>query len=127
MQLKVLMLLSDLHGRFKKTVELGYARGLAGLLDDGRAEWGQPSEEPMVLALHEEHLHEVGEPHQILLVTIVIRDVLDHHGLRVAIKCFRLGGLSHDLTPAVLEDTRDSLLHPIGQVELVYVLHYASE
>ena len=81
----------------------------------------------MVLALHEEHLHEVGEPHQILLVTIVIRDVLDHHGLRVAIKCFRLGGLSHDLTPAVLEDTRDSLLHPIGQVELVYVLHYASE
>jgi hypothetical protein len=81
----------------------------------------------VVLALHEEHLHEVGESHQILLVTIVIRDVLDYHGLRVAIKSLRLGGFGHDLTPTVFEDTRDTLLHPIGQVELVYVLHYTSE
>ena len=127
MQLEVFMLLSDLHGGFEKAVELGYARSLTGFLDYGGAERGQPSEEPVVLALHEEHLHEVGESHQILLVTIVIRDVLDDHGLRVAIKSLRLGGLSHDLTPAVLEDTRDSLFDSIGQVELVYVLHYTRE
>ena len=52
MQLKVLMFLSDLHGRFEKTVELGYAGSLTGLLDNCGAEWGQPSEEPVVLALH---------------------------------------------------------------------------
>lgn len=56
----------------------------------------------MVLALHKEHLHEVRESHQILLVTIVICDVLYDHGLRVAVKCLRLGCLGHDLTPAVL-------------------------
>jgi hypothetical protein len=55
----------------------------------------------VVLALHEEHLHEIGESHEILLVTIVIRDVLDNHGLRVAIKSLRLCGLGHHLSPTV--------------------------
>lgn len=74
---KILVLCADLHGSHHDLVQLRDPWCFNRLFDDDVRQRRNPLQEPLVVALREQYLNEVGDPVQILLMVLVVDLITD--------------------------------------------------